>query len=189
MARMGSAPSVTCPVVVMIFTFGHRIGMRASSLAPAVIEKVTLFDESWTEIETNPANARIKLTGKTRIVVRAFDRMDGNSERRRLGVYRLGYSITKASNDPATDNNWTITFDKMPPGDAVRFVYAKDSHSGATGETIFNYIVTNTLDGDRYSEGFIDPATLSTGEYTVSVYAADFFGNVASKDIQIEVFN
>jgi sugar lactone lactonase YvrE len=152
-----------------------------------VIEKVTLFDESWNEIETTSANARIKLTGKTRVVVRAFDRMDGNPERRRLGLYRLGYTVTKKPAEAGTQNFWTITFDKMPPNDAVRFVYAQDSHSGATGETIFNYIVTNRLDGKRYGEGFIDPATLSPGQYTIRVSAEDFFGNTATKDISIEV--
>lgn len=160
----------------------------SDAIAP-VIEKVILFDEIWNEIETNAANARIKLTGKTRIVVRAFDRMDGNSERRRLGLYRLGYTVTKEPTEAGTQNFWTITFDKMPPNDAVRFIYAKDSHSGSTGETIFNYIVTNTLDGTRFTEGFIDPTTLSTGQYTIRVYAADFFGNVATKDIHIDVSN
>ncbi len=158
----------------------------SDSVVP-VIEKVTLFDESWNEIETNAGNGRIKLTGKTRMVVRAFDRMDGNPERRRLGLYRLGYTITKEPTELGTPNNWSIKFDNMPPNDAVRFVYAKDSHSGATGETIFNYIVTNTLSGDRFAEGFIDPATIGVGRHTIRVYAADFFGNTASKDIQIEV--
>lgn len=159
----------------------------ASDGIKPTIEKVSLFDESWNEIETNPANARIKLTGKTRIVVRAFDRMDGNPERRRLGLYRLGYEITKIPAEDYPPSAWTITFDNMPPNEAVRFVYAKDSHSGATGETIFNYIVTNTLDGERYNEGFIDPATLVAGQYTIRVYAADFFGNTATKDISVDV--
>lgn len=158
----------------------------SDSIEP-VIEKVTLFNENWTEIETNPRNARIKLTGKTRVVVRAFDRMDGNPDRRRLGLYRLGYEVTKIPAEDYPPTAWTITFDKMPPSDAVRFVYAKDSHSGATGETIFDYIVTNTLDGDRYGEGFIDPVAIGAGQYTIRVYAADFFGNVASKDILVEV--
>jgi hypothetical protein len=113
--------------------------------------------------------------------------MDGNPERRRLGLYRLGYSVTKGPAEAGTPNTWSIAFDRMPPNDAVRFVYAKDSHSGATGETIFNYIVTNTLDGTRFTEGFIDPSSLSAGQYTIRVYAADFFGNVASKDILVEV--
>ena len=40
-ARTGSAPSTTCPVVVMSFAFGNRTGMRGSSLPPATTENVT----------------------------------------------------------------------------------------------------------------------------------------------------
>ena len=42
LARTGSAPSDTWPVVVMTFGLaGNSVGMRGSSLAPAVTEKVT----------------------------------------------------------------------------------------------------------------------------------------------------
>src|SRR5690606_23313792 len=64
----------------------------SDSIAP-VVENVKLFDESWTEIETAKSNERIKLSGKTRIVAKAYDRMDGNPDRRRLGVYRVGYQV------------------------------------------------------------------------------------------------
>lgn len=53
---------------------------------PPTIEKVTLFDENRREIETDEAASRIKLSGKFRIAVRTFDQVDGNAERRRLGV-------------------------------------------------------------------------------------------------------
>ena len=58
---------------------------------PPIIEKVSLFDQNWNEIETGPPHSRIKLTGKIRVVARAYDQADGNSDRRRLGLYRLGY--------------------------------------------------------------------------------------------------
>ncbi len=152
-----------------------------------VIEKVTLFNESWREIETETANKRIKLAGNTRVIVRAYDRMDGNAERRRLGVYRLGYQILLADKTPVTETNWNIIFDRNPDSDAVKFAYAKGSKSGATGETIFNYIVTNKVNGDEFSEGFLASAALDSGSYTLRVFAADFFGNTTSKDILIEV--
>ena len=154
---------------------------------PPVIEKVALFDEGWNEIETQAGSSRIKLTGRSRIVVRAFDRMDGNPERRRLGVYRVGYQVLNSDGSARSDVDWTITFDRNPPWEAVKTVYARGSKSGATGETIFNYIATNRLKPDSFSEGFLDAATLEPGNYTVRVFAADFFGNQAFKDIQIEV--
>ncbi len=155
------------------------------SRAPT-IEKVTLFDESWREIETTSPNSRIKLTGKTRVVVRAFDQADGNSERRRLGLYRLAYKLIKQG-EAESETKWTITFDRLPAPQSISLVYANGSHSGATGETIFNYIVTNFVDGDEFHEDFLDAATLENGIYTLRVFAADYFGNITTKDINIEV--
>jgi hypothetical protein len=152
-----------------------------------VVEDVGLFDEGWNEIETQSGSSRIKLTGKARIVVRAFDRMDGNPEKRRLGVYRLGYQILDDSGSALDDTDWTITFNRNPPSDAVKTVYAVGSKSGYTGETAFNYIVTNRLTTESFGEDFFDAGRLEPGNYTIRVYAADFFDNQAYKDIPIEV--
>ncbi len=154
---------------------------------PPNIEKVSLFDEFWREIETVAPNSRIMLKGKTRVVVRAFDQMDGNSDRRRLGVYKLGYQILKADGIALTEPKWTIAFDRLPRGEAVPLAYANGSKSGATGETIFNYTVTNFVSGDEFREGFLDTTQLENGSYTLRVVAADYFGNESSKDINIEV--
>ena len=151
-----------------------------------VIEKVTLFDENWREIETEQPNSRINLRGKIRVTVRAYDQMDGNADRRRLGVYKIGYQILQ-SEKPIFEPKWTIVFDKMPDTEAVRLVYAKGSKSGATGETIFNYIATNEVDGDIFRENFLDANALEAGNYVLRVFAADFFGNTASKDSSFEV--
>jgi hypothetical protein len=75
----------------------------------------------------------------------------------------------------------------MPDTAAVNFVYAPGSKSGATGETIFNYIATNEVAGDVFKENFLDAGALETGEYVLRAFAADFFGNTASKDINFEV--
>jgi len=154
---------------------------------PPTIENVTLFDENWRQLETTPAAQRIKLSGKIRIVIRAFDQMDGNSERRRLGIYKVGYQILNGDATPVSDIKWTIVFDRMPSVDAVRFAYGPGSHSGATGETIFNYIATNEVEGDTFREGFLDIPAMNAGAYTVRAYAADEFGNATYKDISFEV--
>ena len=154
---------------------------------PPVIEKVSLYDQNWNPVETSAPNSRIKLTGNTRIVVKAYDQVDGNSDRRRLGVYKLGYQLLDAAKRPVGEPKWTIKFDRMPPNAAVKFVFADKSHSGATGETIFNYIVTNLVEGDNFSEGFLNVSTLTAGNYCVRILAVDYFGNTESKDIDIEV--
>ena len=157
-----------------------------SDSRPPVIEKVSIYDQNWNPLETSTPNSRIKLTGNTRIVVKAYDQVDGNSERRRLGVYKLGYQLLDASGKALGETKWTIKFDRMPPNAAVRFVYADKSHSGATGETIFNYIVTNFVEGDEFKEGFLDKASFGTGNFILRVSAADYFGNVSSSDISVQ---
>ena len=154
---------------------------------PPTIEGVELFDENWTPIETVAKASRIKLAGKIRIVVRAFDRVDGNPERRRLGVFRLGYQILLKDLSPMSDIDWNISFDRNPDPAAVKFAYAQGSKSGATGETIFKYIVTNKINGDSFSEGFLDAGYLPKGDFVLRAFAADYFGNTISKDILFEV--
>jgi len=159
----------------------------ADSIAP-VIEQVTLYNENWQPIAaTQKQDARIKLDGKTRIVARAFDRMDGNAERRRLGVYRIGYQILREDKTPVSDVNWTISFERFPDAAAVKFVYATGSKSGATGETIFNYIASNRVSGDQFREDFFEAGVLENGNYILRVWAADFFGNQTASDVGITV--
>ncbi len=158
-----------------------------SDSRPPVIEKVSIYDQKWNLVETVSPASRIKLTEKTRIVVRAYDQMDGNSERRRLGVYKLGYQILKSDKTPLSEPSWNIVFDRMPSNESVKLAYANGSHSGATGETIFNYIVTNSVSGGDNREDFLDPASIGLGQFVLRVFAKDYFGNESSKDIDIEV--
>lgn len=158
----------------------------SDSVAPTV-EKVSLFDENWCEFETEKAKERIRLNGKTRIVARAFDQMNGNAGYRKLGVYKIGYQILKVDKSPLEDANWTISFDRLPDEDAVKFIYAMGSQSGYTPQTVFNYIASNRVNGDFYEEDFFDASRFEPGNYVLRVFAADFFGNSAFQDIDIEI--
>ena len=151
------------------------------------IESLELFDENWRGIETEKTNSRINLSGKTRIVVQAFDQMNGGASYRKLGVYRVGYQIFNADESPLGEINWTINFDRMPDEDAVKFVYAEGSQSGYKPQTIFRYIASNVVNGDVFREDFFDANRLNSGNYIMRVFAADFFGNTSSKDINFEV--
>lgn len=155
-----------------------------SDSRPPTIEKVSLFDENWREIETE--NSPVKLNGKTRIVVRAFDQMDGNSDRRRLGVYKIGYQILSEDETPFADKTWTISFATLPEPEAVNFVYAPGSRSGATGETIFKYIASNEVHDGKFEENFLNAENLAAGNYILRVFAADYFGNTTTKDVKIK---
>ena len=160
----------------------------ADSRSP-VIESVRLYDGNWREHETVSGEIHIKGGSKTRIVVDAYDQMDGNADRRRLGLYKLGYQLLQTSQKPAEgfeEPKWTIEFDRMPSNDSVGLVYAEGSSSGATGTTVFRYIVSNRVAGDIAREGFLDFAG-KNGEYLLRVFAADYFGNVASKDLVLTI--
>jgi hypothetical protein len=158
----------------------------ADNIAP-IIEKVSLADENWRALETQNANQRIKLNGKTRIVVRSFDQMDGGAARRRLGVYRLGFQILREDRTPASEEKTTISFARMPDEDFVTLAYAPGSQSGYTPVTIFDYVVTNEVNGDTARENFLDAANLEAGNYFLRVFAADFFGNKTTKDLDFSV--
>ena len=158
----------------------------ADKIAPA-IEKVYLTDENWQPFETQTGNRRIRLQNKTRIVVRAFDRMDGGAARRKLGLYKLGYQILREDKTPVTETKHTISFEKMPDEDFVPVVYAPGSKSGYTPETIFDYVVTNEINGDTTKENFLETSGLEKGNYILRVSASDFFGNVATQDLNIEI--
>ncbi len=158
-----------------------------SDSIPPVVQEIYFYNDAWEPIETKKGAERITLSGKTRVVVRAYDRMDGNAERRRLAPYRMGYVIASDEQGLNGQVRWTISFENMPPHEAVKFAYGPGSRSGATGETIFNFTVTNTVKGESFSEGFLDLTGLEPGRYTLRVSAGDRFGNISHKDISIEV--
>lgn len=173
------------------------------TVAP-VIEKdgVHLFNRGWQELlppaavnngKGKASNERITVEGDVRIVVRAYDQMDGNAARRRLGLYRLGYQILNADGSSATGFDqplMTISFETLPVNRInAAVVYAEGSRSGATGETIFAYIVTNLMRNYRVEEGFWQTAALPAGDYTVRVIAEDFFGNRTTRDIPVRIIS
>jgi hypothetical protein len=135
--------------------------------------------------------APVNLSGDVRIVVRAYDQMDGNAARRRLGLYRLGYQILKPDGQPATgfeEPQMNISFESLPDDPlTARVAYATGSQSGYTGQTIFAYVVTNRVRDREAIEDYWHASALPSGNYIVRVFAEDFFGNRATRDIAVLV--
>ncbi|MDT4952097.1 MAG: hypothetical protein QOJ02_235 [Acidobacteriota bacterium] len=172
------------------------------TVAP-VIEKdgVRLFDSNGKEFATTSATKEEKrgetagkhltVSGDVRVVVRAYDQMDGNAARRRLGLYQLGYQVLGADGQPAqgfAEPLMTISFESLPDDSrAVPVAYAEGSKAGATGETIFAYIVTNTMRDRAAAENFWHTASLPEGDYVLRVFAADFFGNKTTRDVAVRI--
>jgi len=183
----------------------------SDKIAPT-IEKdgMQLFDESGNRF-TEKQNGRLLVHGRVRIVVEAFDRTDMNSERRRLGLYRLGYQLFKSNNEaapalitarrsspapapapapalpPAPDfavPRITVIYNRLPHGDdATKLAYAADSGITVYGSktTRFLYELTNTIRDGRAEAGVWDTTTLPKGNYLLHIIAADFSGNEAKQ--------
>jgi sugar lactone lactonase YvrE len=167
------------------------------TVAPTIERNgVRLFDREWRELgvaandgEKSAAGPRL-VGGDVRIVVRAYDQMNGNAARRRLGLYRLGYQVLNADGSPAPGFEQpltTISFETLPTNTFNAAVaYAEGSKSGATGETIFAYIVTNRVRDRQAAEGFWHASALAPGNYILRVFAEDFFGNRTTVDLSVK---
>lgn len=171
-----------------------RLPGLTDTVAPT-IEAVAIADEQNKILFDLAAKknepAQLSSGARLQIFVRAYDQADGNAKRRRLGVYRVGYQVLNASGTPLPNSEQTrrnVEFDRLPQDwRNVVLVYAAGSQSGYEGQTIFNYIATNTLHNGEVRAGFFDPSTLVSGDYTLRVSAADFFGNVTERDLPITI--
>ncbi|KAF1721759.1 gluconolaconase [Pseudoxanthomonas wuyuanensis] len=120
------------------------------------------------------------------IVVDAWDQVDRNLRRRRLGLHALGYQILDADEVPLPGYEtprMTIEFNRMPAdADAVKIAYGPGSGVTVHGSAItrFQYLVTNTVRDGQLATGRWQPGELPAGDYTLRITARDYSGNVAS---------
>jgi sugar lactone lactonase YvrE len=158
------------------------------------IESVQMFDGSETEFKEKQSD-RLLVTGNVRIVVDAYDRTNLNPERRRLGLYKLGYQVLNGDGSAApgfTEPRITILFNRLPPDDsATKIAYAAESGITVYGsaKTRFLYEVTNTVRDGRAAHGVWDTSQLPKGDYILRIIAADYSGNEAQdgRDVKVTV--
>ena len=169
--------------------FGDHVAPR--------IDDVYLLDAAGQRLRAEE-NGRIVLprtAGVVSIVAEAWDQVDNNEPRRRLGLYKAGYQILKADGTPVPgfeQPRFTIEFDRMPTSaDAAKIAYAPESGDAVHSDqrTRFLYVVSNVVRDGVASVGGWDPATLSPGDYTIRIYAGDRAGNVAlaGRDLPVMV--
>jgi hypothetical protein len=136
---------------------------------------------------------RLIVRGRVHVIVDAYDRVDGNTRRRRLGVYRLGYQVLGADDHPVggfENPATTLEFDRLPQdARAPRLVFAEGSGITVYGtrRTRFLYIVTNRLKHGQAEEDAWDTSALTPGPYTFRVIAADIAGNETKRDVPVLV--
>jgi hypothetical protein len=176
------------PLVLPLTGLSDRVAPRIEAGG------VSLFDESGALFKEK-RGGRLVVRGRVRVVVDAYDQVDGNQPRRRLGLYKLGYQILLPDGTPAPgfgEPRVTIEFDRLPPDrDAPKVAYADESGITVYGskQTRFLYEVTNTVRGGRAARGAWDTAELPPGDYTLRILAADFSGNHAesNRDVPLTV--
>lgn len=153
---------------------------------------IRLFLEDGQPI-TERRRGRLVIAGRVRVVVDAWDQVDGNKPHRRLGLYTLGYQVLDRDGFPAPGFERprdTLRFDRLVPGaDAARLIYAAGSGIPFYGRrsTRLLYVVTNTLGGGVASMGVWDTAELPPGDYTLRILAADTRGNLATANRDVAV--
>ncbi len=129
------------------------------------------------------------------IVVEAWDQVDRNLPRRRLGLYQVGYQILDASGQPLQgyeQPRFNIVFNRMPRERSATLVaYAPDSGITVHGSAVtrFRYLVTNTVRDGLVETGRWLPDALPAGDYIIRASARDYSGNeaVGPRDLKVSV--
>jgi hypothetical protein len=170
---------------------------------------VRLFDEYGEPLKQR-VKGRLVVHGRVQIVVDAWDQVDGNEKRRRLGLYALGYEVLDSDGSPVgspessashagrpADAGWsvqgrdpTILFNRLAiEPEAAAIVYASGSGIPfyGTRATRFLYAVTNTFRDGVASRGVWDAGALAPGNYTLRIHAADVRGNEAGANEDVPV--
>jgi sugar lactone lactonase YvrE len=184
--NLGPPGAESNPLALPLAGFTDKVAPRIER------DGVQLFGESGGRL-TEKRGGRLVLRGRVRIVVDAFDQVDGNQSRRRLGLYRLGYQLLLPSGEPAPgfeQPRINIEFNRLPPGSqAPKIAYADSSGITVYGskETRFLYELTNIVRDGRAERGVWDTSELQPGDYTLRILASDFNGNEAGEGRDLPV--
>ncbi|MFZ6768176.1 gluconolaconase [Undibacterium sp. Di26W] len=154
------------------------------------IEEITIVDGNGNEVKGKKKgplllSSQVKEYG---IVVDAYDQVDGNAKRRRLGLYQLGYQVLYANGSPIPgyeSPRITMEFNALPPDrEMVKLLYAAESGITVHGakKTRFLYMASNTVKDGVARKGNWDVSKLTPGDYILRIHASDFAGNVATQD-------
>jgi sugar lactone lactonase YvrE len=170
-------------------------GLR-DTVAPK-IQGIALYDANDKRLPSKKGQ-RLQVPralAEVNVVVDAFDQMDGNLARRRLGLYRLGYQLLQADGTPVAGYEQPRimqTYDKLPKQrEAVKVVYSADSGITIYGSkaTRFTYSLLSRLEEGEVTPGRWQIGTLAPGDYTLRIYAADYAGNTATtgRDLELSI--
>ena len=179
-------------VHLMVGPLGHqhnavRLGFRGfSDAVPPRIDGVHLLDAADQPLSAREqGRVQVPRNAEVQIVVDAWDQVDGNLPRRRLGLHRLGYQLLHADGAPAPGfelPRMNIDFSRMPAHpDAVKVAYAANSGITVHGaaRTRFLYVVSNRVRAGELAIEHWQPSQLAAGDYLIRVFGEDAAGNAA----------
>lgn len=166
----------------------------ADHVAPR-IDRITLLDAGGQPLPVIQGVAQVPRATGVQIVVDAWDQVDRNLPRRRLGLYALGYQVLDAQGTPLPGEappRMTLMFDRMPADpDAVLVAYAPDSGITVHGSAVtrFRYMVSNTVRDGRIGSSQWQAGALPAGDYVLRIVARDYSGNEAirHRDLRLRV--
>lgn len=169
-----------------------RLPGFVDTVPPVIASPIEIVDENGQRF-VEELDGRVVIWGRVHVVVDAYDRVDGNAARRRLGVFRLGYQVLDGDMNPVdgfAQPLETIVFDSMPPGlDAPLRLFAPGSGIPfyGTRRTRFLYRVTTRVEDGELIEAPWDTSLLPPGNYVLRVLVADAAGNEALVDRDVPV--
>lgn len=132
--------------------------------------------------------------GGVQVVVEAWDQVDGNLPRRRLGLHRVGYQVLDAQGVPVPGFEqpaMNLDFSRMPAHpDAARWPTPPTAASPCTwrgAHARFRYVASNHVRADELEMDSWQPGELPPGDYTIRAYGEDASGNAAigARDLPI----
>jgi hypothetical protein len=172
-----------------------RLGLRdfVDTVAPSV-GTIEIHDAADARLVGREAGRVRVPRGELSLVVDAWDQVDGNLPRRRLGLYSLGVQWLRADGSPVAgleQPRTAIEFARLPGDELVKDFYADRSGITVQGssETHFRYRVGRTP-GQASTQAPFSTAALPPGDYVLRVVAKDFSGNEATRgrDVPVRVF-
>ncbi|MEN1925305.1 NHL repeat-containing protein [Luteimonas sp. MJ293] len=191
-------------VHLIVGPYGHqlnaiRLGLvnYIDTVAPR-IEGIMLLDGHDRLLERRSADGRVLVPGDgggVQVVVDAWDQVDGNLARRRLGLHRVGWQILAADGSMLPGHTrpmMNIDFSRMPAhSGAVKVAYAANSGITVHGaaRTRFLYVANNHVRAAEMAVTPWQPGALPPGDYLIRVFGEDASGNQATgpRDLPIRI--
>ena len=170
------------------------LGLRdfRDTVAPS-IGGIEIRDANDQRLVKREAGRLLLPRGELSLVVDAWDQVDGNLPRRRLGLYSLAVQWLRSDGMPLAgfeQPRTAIEFARLPGDEFVKDFYADKSGITVQGnsETHFRYQVGHPQ--DKGAVDLVSTSSLPAGDYTLRVVAKDFSGNEAlrGRDVSVRVF-